>query len=104
MDLPEIDWWGTLNELGNVVLVILNAIYTGVMWGYNIVEVNVGSGAGFLFIAFIFIILPFLAINKSISSTQAFMESIQAGLATFFIKIVAILLLTFVILFVLSQI
>lgn len=104
MDL-NIDWlWTVFIEIGATLVVILTKMYEGLMWGYNTVSAIGGAGAGFLFIMFILVFIPFLAINKSISSTQAFFEAFQASLAVVFIKIVGVVLLTFTILFVLSQV
>jgi len=92
-----------LLEIGRSFWIIVNKLYEVATQGYNVIVRYAGEPAGFLFVAVAFILIPFFFLTMMISRWQAGLESFQAALAKLFMRLTATFILTFVILYVLSQ-
>lgn len=91
-----------LAELGKIIIILLTAVYNGFVWGGDVVAEYGGEPARLLFYIIVLIVIPFILITHSIAKTQAGIEGMHAALAGLFLKAIAVGLITFVILFILS--
>lgn len=94
MNWEEIGW-----EILRIFYVGLSFFWNMMNVSYNFVVQAQGEAAGFLFLILIFVVIPFLVAFFSISRVQQKVESLQAFLAKFFIKIILIGIMTFTLMF-----
>jgi len=95
-------WQEILWEILNIIYVGLGFIYNMMLVSYNFVVQAQGEAAGFMFLLVMFVVIPFLVAFFSISRVQQKVESLQAFLAKFFIKLILIGLVTFTMMFLMA--
>ena len=76
--------------------------YQMIVTSHTYVAEQAGTAAGFLFLIIMFVVIPFLIGFFSISRVQQRLESVQAWSAKLFIKLIAIGLLTFTMMYLIA--
>ena len=92
-------WQEIIWEILRLIIVVAGFFYNMMLVSYNYVVQQQGEAAGFLFLIVMFVVIPFLVGFFSISRLQQKVESLQAFLAKFFIKLIAIGLVAFTLMF-----
>ena len=93
------NWQEILWEILRIFYVILEFVFNMMLVSYDFVIQQQGEAAGFLFLLVMFVVIPFLVGFFSISRVQQRVESLQAFLAKFFIKLILIGLVSFTLMF-----
>lgn len=96
------DWQSILWEIIRIAGVLLDFAYQMIVTSYTYVAEQAGTAAGFLFLIIMFVAIPFLVGFFSISRVQQRLESVQAWSAKLFIKLIAIGLLTFTMMYLIA--
>jgi hypothetical protein len=94
------DW---LIEIGKILFFLFSKAYEFITWSGSQIEKFAGPIGKYFFLVVFFIVVPFIVTAQFIAKTQSGMESFQASLAGFFLKLLAIAFVVFLISYVLSQ-
>jgi len=99
MTLPS---W--LVELGKIIVILAKAFWNAVNWSGDVIARHAGPSAKWFYLIVVFIVIPFILITKFIADMQRGTEAFQGGISKLFLKLLAIGIVTFLIIFVLSKI